>query len=323
MIDYFAVIIGADLCESLFFGLYTAVFLFTSIFMLSKRPSTPVRNSMLAVSAVMYTVAALHWAMNMAIAWKSLRAEILLITRFEMLVIVYLPTINYILSDGIVVWRAWVVWGPSRRFTVFTPPILSLVCTLGLSAAGAAFVYLSNDYESEQAGNVSRYLGWTVWGLSVGTNLWATSLICIRMWQHRKAVRALLGKGTASSTAEKVLIFMVESGALYLCIWLLIMTLSFINWDGALVLFLDATIVQVVGIYPMTIVLLVTMHLSTAEVLHLHDHENFEPPISIRFASPESPPTIRDEGGFLESDCDVARHEGGSTGTLMYDGSEK
>ena len=38
---------------------------------------------------------------------------------------------KYILSDAIVVWRAWVVWGPSRRFTVFTPPILSLVCTLG------------------------------------------------------------------------------------------------------------------------------------------------------------------------------------------------
>ena len=38
---------------------------------------------------------------------------------------------KYILSDGIVVWRAWVVWGPSRRFALFTPPILSLVCMLG------------------------------------------------------------------------------------------------------------------------------------------------------------------------------------------------
>lgn len=43
-------------------------------------------------------------------------------------------------------------------------------------------MYLSNDYESEREGGVSRYLGWTVWGLSVGTNLWATSLIFIRMW---------------------------------------------------------------------------------------------------------------------------------------------
>jgi hypothetical protein len=103
---------------------------------------------MLAVSAVMYAVSAIHWTVNMAIAAKSLRYGTLLITPFETLVTVYLPTINvrhpsrlhlrrmliaakYILSDAIVVWRAWVVWGPSRRFTVFTPPILSLVCTLG------------------------------------------------------------------------------------------------------------------------------------------------------------------------------------------------
>jgi hypothetical protein len=43
-------------------------------------------------------------------------------------------------------------------------------------------VYLSDDYEAEREGAVSRYLGWTVWGFSFGTNLWATSLICIRTW---------------------------------------------------------------------------------------------------------------------------------------------
>lgn len=73
----------------------------------------------------------------------------------------------------------------------------------------------------------------------------------------------------------------------------------------------------------MTIVLLVTMHLSTAEVLHLTDPEAFEVPISIRFASPESPPTIEDVGDILENDYNVVPPEGGSTGTLVYDGSEK
>ena len=103
---------------------------------------------MLAVTAVMYTVSAVHWAVNMAITARSLRADTYLVTSFELLVIIYLPTINvrhplslhlqqmliagkYILSDGIVVWRAWVVWGPSRRLALFTPPLLSLVCTLG------------------------------------------------------------------------------------------------------------------------------------------------------------------------------------------------
>ena len=106
---------------------------------------------------------------------------------------------KYILGDGIVVWRAWVLWGPSRRFTLFTPPILSLVCMLGelkqfetlfsvdrsisvLAVVGAAFMYLSNAYQLNPEAAVSRHLGWSVGALSLCTNLWATSLIFIRMW---------------------------------------------------------------------------------------------------------------------------------------------
>jgi len=86
--------------------------------------------------------------MGMAIAARILRVDKALMSPFEMLVVIYIPTINvrhplelhlrrmliavkYILSDGIVVWRAWVLWGPSRRFTIFIPPLFSLGCTLG------------------------------------------------------------------------------------------------------------------------------------------------------------------------------------------------
>ncbi|KAI9462392.1 hypothetical protein BJY52DRAFT_145100 [Lactarius psammicola] len=321
------ILIGACLCETFFFGVYTAVFLFSGMFMLSKRPSTPVRNSMLAVSAVMYAVSATHWAMNIAISAKSLKVDKDFMTPFEMLVFTHLPTVNYILCGGIVVWRAWVLWGPNRRSTVFIPPLFSLVCTFVLSTAGAACVHVETEYdlyESGRDGGVSHYLEWTVWGLSVGTNLWATGLICIRTWQHRQYVRSLLGKGTVTSTAEKILIFMVESGALYLCIWVAYMILSFTHWDG--VRFLDAAIVQVVGIYPMTIVLLVMTRLSTANVLPLPEPGAFEPPISIRFTSQDSQIIVGDVGGFLESSSDVVSHGGEpATGTpqIVYDCSEK
>jgi hypothetical protein len=75
----------------------------------------------------------------------------------------------------------------------------------------------------------------------------------------------------------------------------------------------------------MTIVVLVTMRLSTAELLPLYDPEAFEPPISIRFSSQSSPPVIGEAAGFLESGSvsDVVPHEGESTGTLACDCSEK
>ncbi|KAH9003306.1 hypothetical protein EDB86DRAFT_2826481 [Lactarius hatsudake] len=239
--------IGAFLCETFFFGAamflthsawlsqrlgaYSTVFLYSSVLML-KRPTAPARNYMLAVSAFMYAVSAAHWAMNMAVITRILRVGIDFMSPFERLVVVYLPTINmliaekYILSDGIVVWRALgVVGSESQIHRIHSSALLPRVHIRRrihlsvLSAAGAAYLYIGIEYESERDSAMSRYLVWTIWGLSVGTNIWATGLIYIQIWQHRQFIRSLLGKGTATSTAEKVLIFMVESGALYLCIW--------------------------------------------------------------------------------------------------------
>ena len=94
----------------------------------------------------MYAVSATHWALVVSIAIRGLRVGEILMTPSEVLAVEYLPTINvrrsltaqlgqvlisvkYILSDGIVLWRAWVLW--DRRVTLFIPPFLFLVCTLG------------------------------------------------------------------------------------------------------------------------------------------------------------------------------------------------
>ena len=121
----------------------------------------------------------------------------------------------------------------------------------------------------------------------------------------------------------------------------MILTLSLINWNGTLAIFLDLAIVQITvsaiisyfdrlivgfthqGIYPLAIVLLVTMHRTSTEVLQQTNSEASEPPITIEFASPESTSTTRDVGGFLESGYDVISHEGGSSETPVYESSEK
>ena len=38
---------------------------------------------------------------------------------------------KYILSDGIVLWRAWIFW--NQKLLLFVIPLISLVCTLGKS----------------------------------------------------------------------------------------------------------------------------------------------------------------------------------------------
>jgi hypothetical protein len=107
---------------------------------------------------------------------------------------------KYILSDGIVLWRAWILW--DRRVVLFILPFLSLVCTLGehairslgsgsfhdkcfstvatiVSATCVSDGIIINSIRVRHTGHAFT---WTILGLTVCTNLWATSLMFIRAW---------------------------------------------------------------------------------------------------------------------------------------------
>jgi hypothetical protein len=49
---------------------------------------------MLAVSVIMYAVSATHWALVVAFSIRALRTGKFLLTPVEVLIVVYLPTIN-------------------------------------------------------------------------------------------------------------------------------------------------------------------------------------------------------------------------------------
>jgi hypothetical protein len=149
-------------------GVYSALFVFATSFVLyvfrtahrtrhfpfsrehdrCRSPPSMTRGAMLAMSAVMYAVSASHCALNVADSLKALEIGHFSRTPVKQIVVVYLPTINvrplrrpilqktladrpwkYILSDGIVLWRAWVLW--NRRCLLFVPPLFTLVCTFG------------------------------------------------------------------------------------------------------------------------------------------------------------------------------------------------
>ncbi|KAH9061184.1 hypothetical protein EDB87DRAFT_1612417 [Lactarius vividus] len=125
---------------------------------------------------------------------------------------------KYILSDGIVVWRASVLWGPSRRFTVFIPQLFSLVCTLVLSAGGAAYLYIGTEYKSERDGAVSRYR--VTSGELSGPLSWHKSLgHWINLYSNMAA------------QARKSLFSWSSRGAHYLCIWAVYIISTFTDFS--------------------------------------------------------------------------------------------
>ncbi|KAH9971902.1 hypothetical protein BGW80DRAFT_1460113 [Lactifluus volemus] len=244
---------------------------------------------MLAVSVVMYSVSAIHLTF---IFTTTIRSSRLGISNFkatlpEIIAVAYLPSINVILSDGIALWRAWLLW--DRRVVLFILPFLFLVCTLVFTVVD--IIFLSDwliTHSMHNANTVSAFW-WAIWGLSVGTNFWATSFMFIRAWQHRRFLRSVFDKENTMSKAEKTLVFLVESGAIYLCILVAYITILAcrISWAADL----GPSGIQLVGIYPTGIVVVViTMRLSATDTLSCPGHKScpYSTPIMFMPWSPSS-----------------------------------
>jgi len=277
---------------------------------------------MLAVSVIMYAVSVAHWALGIADYVDVLKGSQFTRTPIKGLAIVYLPIINYILSDGIVLWRAWVLW--NRRLSLFILPLISLVCTFGISVVSAVIYYQGALKHSKSAETVTQCLGWTIWGLTIGTNLWATGLISIRAWQHRRLLRSLYIKSTITSNAEKSLAFLVESGALYLCIWIAYVSSSMSLRPNGVLTF-HSPLVQFVGLYPTAIVVVVTMRLSAADMLSQPGTSApVNPPMVFNTPSP-SPKTqlVEDVRSSMDGSVAVVSTSAASTRTRASSFSDK
>ncbi|EJF56836.1 hypothetical protein BD309DRAFT_824985, partial [Dichomitus squalens] len=107
------------------------------------------------------------------------------------------------LSDVIVWWRVYAIWGGNRFITV-----LGLIVLLPSIELGAGSLFINS-----------------IWGLMgdllsvTFVNLLATALITYKAWEHRRFVHDYLRAASCRSPAEKVLFLLVESGVAYCLIW--------------------------------------------------------------------------------------------------------
>ncbi|KAI0051430.1 hypothetical protein FA95DRAFT_1569932 [Auriscalpium vulgare] len=257
--------LAAEVCETMFFGLYTALFAFSTYALLYGRPLTRPRLLILAATVAMYAVSALHWASNTAVLVQSLHAEppVYKMSAWQEGVVIYVPIINYILSDAIVLWRAWVIW--ERRIALVVLPIVFMFGSLVCGCVSALYTIRARTTESIRDVNLGFYIGIGVWVFTTLTNIWATFLIGIKAWQYRRFVRSLMGKASMLTKAERGLALLIESGLLYVFLWAAYEATYFASSQPSLVF--DAIIVQLVGIYPTIIVIIVTLKMSSADMI--------------------------------------------------------
>ncbi|KAK7471921.1 hypothetical protein VKT23_000023 [Stygiomarasmius scandens] len=130
----------------------------------------------------------------------------------------FLLRLNFVFSDGIVIWRTW------SLFPYKTPiKVLLSLCLLGSSAC--IFVDAGMYAQKVLRGGFDavddpRQTMIVILPLLI-TNLVATTLVGYMAWNHRKDIqRNLKASAKMSSRIQKILLLLLESGLIYCGIWI-------------------------------------------------------------------------------------------------------
>ncbi|KAJ7584589.1 hypothetical protein C8J56DRAFT_951392 [Mycena floridula] len=158
-----------------------------------------------------------------------------------------------LLSDAIIVWRAWVIC--NRRAL----KIILSCCMLG-ALVGTLFEGIK-VLKSLAAGRPSETMAVFLSMMLpiLTTNLVATLAIGHKAWVYRRTVRNNPSVISVSTEAHnKVFLLFLESGLLYLVVWALDTTLGFIPSANLAYTYVDITVSYLLAMYPAVIIILVT-----------------------------------------------------------------
>ncbi|KIK56343.1 hypothetical protein GYMLUDRAFT_99188 [Collybiopsis luxurians FD-317 M1] len=251
-------------CETLVYGIYLCLAA-TSIIILLKRGlrGSTARKVLFGVVLVMFLsstgtlLSDIMARIQLGLSNTSTNSR-LLNSESDIAEVVFVR-INYVLSDYVVVWRCWTLWD-----RVVFPRLFLAFCVMGSTVAaiisGAMCIRDDILFGSAKSGPQDLIL---IAPLII-TNICSTSLVGYKAWQHRRFMKENLGRETKSSQAGKVLILLVESGAIYCLLGILAMISSEVfKADTARAELGKATLsslqTHLAGIYPTAVILLVTL----------------------------------------------------------------
>ncbi|KAK0209275.1 hypothetical protein DFS33DRAFT_1308840 [Desarmillaria ectypa] len=176
---------------------------------------------------------------------------------------ILLESVNIVIGDGIVIWRAWILWN-RKWWIIFTTATLltgTITAAIGLiqvyTMAPPAFTLFQNPSLSAWA---TAFISSTLI-----TNIWATSLVAYRTWSHNKFIRTVTGETFMTRVRRQngILAILIESGIFYCCTWF-VAIIAFVCGNNLIYIVIDV-LSQLTAIYPTLIITLVCLR-STLDV---------------------------------------------------------
>ncbi|KAL1686363.1 hypothetical protein GGG16DRAFT_117969 [Schizophyllum commune] len=192
--------------------------------------------------------------------------------------------ICYILSDALVVWRAWVLWPHSR--------LARGALMLGMigSVVGAVIREVEVSPQARAFGRVAftpKSLAFTL--PLVITNVLATTLVGAQVWAYRRDVAASLGPFLSGSRVGGILLLLLESGVVFcvICITIVVLVAYAPPMANVNSIVVVTDVLQFsVGTYATFVILVVTVYQRRTARSMIHGQSSFM--ASIRFVSPTS-----------------------------------
>ncbi|KAF5347475.1 hypothetical protein D9758_015044 [Tetrapyrgos nigripes] len=190
--------------------------------------------------------------------------------------------LNYVIGDGIVVWRAWIMF--PRDYTVkFALIICGTFADSGLASARVLHGGPAANGHGAQSSALVMCLP------LLFTNATATALIGYKAWRHGQDIsKNLKDCGKQVSKAHKILILLVESGMLYCGLWIAYLVISLTSSGEQAPSFQTfASAMPILAtVYPVLIILVVAFEKSKEDMTSANDMSLSQ---SIRFASAQVP----------------------------------
>ncbi|KAH9168528.1 hypothetical protein EDB89DRAFT_2202879 [Lactarius sanguifluus] len=283
-------------------GIYASLVPVSMHIMMKKGFHTPSQKIMFGVIVFMFSLSTASLAVSIADLVILIKAWYLVTdlsessgTRSptEALLVLFnsLTAISYALTDGVVVWRAWIICRDECR-KLLRAPIVMLILTMrtsssfspsesyeralfpvGVAATIGVRVFINIDpanREDRLADTIDVFQEITFIS-SLITNILGTGIISLKAWRYRRWIVTDLQRVVNKRTkAERVLALLVESGVLYVFSGALLVASSLVRLPGSQFVlgsfFLQAA-VHLAGMYPVIVVILVSREASMDKTL--------------------------------------------------------
>ncbi|KAJ6540729.1 hypothetical protein B0H19DRAFT_1269276 [Mycena capillaripes] len=262
-------------------AIFTVLICMSSYILITRGLRSRSSKMMLAVTLILYALSTWDWAIDIQLLRDDLKlflpAELIKpvpdhARRVNVNTALHISqsitnNISTMLSDIIVCWRVYVLYGRNKRVLWTAGALLTaLACGLllcNMTQIGLGFPAVTHLHLLAPAELVIDIVTLI---LSALVNIWATCMITYQAWRCRREIRHHLKDTTRRSFAESMLALFAETGAVYTTLWILknLIVLPVIE-DTEYTDYAVLIMYQMTGMYPTVIIILVALKKSHLE----------------------------------------------------------